>query len=477
MRFIAILFILASIQLKSQDLYLSGQLSAYAYKYTYKGDYPFDPYRYTAFTVSTNQYVGVGYSFYQKHFIEVGISKVSYRYHFPDTKGVIYRAPSNCVCVTGPAYSTFPEDYKSATNFTFNYKLGILNPRHLNDRKSFQIFLVGGLSLQFNPKKDNSMFESSSEAYTSPNGYLVNFEYNRSDKMNVLLNAGIQVEKRILLKNLYLTAGFTEQFGMFKQMTTNTTYQTKGITFEGQRNSYGAGRYFSFGIRYYINKDKLIEKGLDSVPIDKGFFYTGFEFGTYRNKQTHSGSTSYRYGNNTIDKEDGRVGGVIIGYRKEKYNYEVGFYLRPDNMGYTVEKGPYFNSINYTSYPYLYIPLRFKLSVLSLTSKSKILEVMPSIGLTSNISLPQEVRLDEITYHSPDQVFTQRKFALGGEIGAELIWNFGKFRLNGFGRYMQGFQNTRKVSFSGIINNKAVSGEVQSASTGWWNGLGMSYRF
>src|SRR6478609_3438240 len=120
------LFTLIAFSLSAQDVYLTGHLSAYSYKYKYQGEFPFDHYKYSAYSASTNRYIGAGYSFEQKHIVEFGVSLVGYRYHYPNSRGLVVPTPPGCACIPGPGYSTFSDDYKNATNLNFTYKFGIL---------------------------------------------------------------------------------------------------------------------------------------------------------------------------------------------------------------------------------------------------------------------------------------------------------------------------------------------------------------
>ncbi len=458
-----------------QNLYFSGNLSAYSYKYNYEGDYPFKHTTYTDYSPSTNSQLGIGYSFNQQHFVEFGISKIGLRYASIDAPQVV--APRGCICIVGQAFDMVTDDYKSVTNFNFSYKYGVFMPRHYNQQRSFQLFGLLGLTIQNNPPRADVLFKP----LAPPIAGEAHYTYDRTDQAKVVLRLGIEFEKRVV-NNFYFWGGFTQYIGFSPQMTTYINYEEmNGTVHEGLRYTSGSGRNISVGLRYYVPLKKIVSKGLDSTSVKKGYLYAGFDFGRYKNRQVNHSDNVYTYPDKVPQKfqrEDRRFQGAFLGYRRNKNFYEFGFYVMPDNIGYTFEER-YFSTINYTSMSYLYVPLRYKYSVVSVNSLRQAFELIPSIALSTSYYLPYTVRSDVIRdgINPPTETFKHNSFLIGTEVGAELAWNIGRITIAGYGRYFVAFRQSRQVDYQTVINNKQISGSITSVSSGFWNGISVRYLF
>jgi len=460
----------------AQDFYVNGNLSAYSYGYKYKDDYPLEKPSYTDYSPSTNQSVGFGLVFFQKNYFEFSVSKIAYRYHYPTAFS--YPKPSTtagCLCLSASGFSYFENDNKSSTNLNLTYKYGILWPRHFNVRRNFQVFGVVGITAQVNPKIEAGVFDNVGDQILY-NGDTISFKYSRTDKVLPVVSFGLEAEKA-LLKNLYLWGSFRQYIGFSAQMRTSSFYTKNGVLNEGMNYGDGTARSFSLGLRYYIPSSKLVEKGLTSSNIQKGFFYAGLDFGSFKNKQETVEGKAFTYVNFKLERENSRFNGIIVGYRQAHKFYEFGLYVLPDNIGYMVESGLNSNSINYTSQSYLYMPVRYKYGFMPFASAKSSLEIIPSVGISTSFYLPPEFRSNEIAYLSPDQTFKKRAFVFGTEVGTELAWYFGRFSLVGYIRYLYSPQNARQVEFSGVVNNKQVWGTLVSNHTGFSSGIGMRYLF
>lgn len=459
-----IFFYFVILSAAGQRIYLSGNLSAYSYGHQYKGQFPFQE-SYTTPKPGTNNQLGLGISFYDQHFAELSVSKIDYWFHTP-------------------LFYTTVDDRK-ALNFNFTYKYGLLRSRHFNKKRNFQFSVLSGFSIQHNPKKTLDFGMQSASVVINDDSISLSFDRTQNSKL--LLRFGVEFEKKIFI-DFYLHGSVVQYVGFTPQMTTYSQLYHKGAyESEGRQIANGTGRNFSLGVRYYINNKKLIARGLDSSRIGKGYWYLGFDIGTYRNEQSHYGSNTFPYtlvvtskniltGASIKKGADQNFQGLFFGYRRKNNFYEFGFYIRPDNIGYTFEPGPSHTSINYTSQSYLYLPVRFKQSLFSYKKASRVLEFVPSIGLASNIHLPNSVRSDEITFNSPQQSFSQKSFLLTGELGAELHWNYGRFSAVAYTRLLIGFQNSRRVEFTKTVNVIQTEGSSTSNPTGLWNGFNLKFR-
>ena len=472
---IYLLIILQSpVILIGQRLYFSGNLSAYSYKYRYEGDYPFKRTTYTDYSPSTNSQLGIGYSFNDQHSVEFGVSKIGIRYHYIVP---IFAIPNCIYCIVGPGFEYIAEDYKSVTNFNFSYKYGVFMPRHYDQQRSFQLFGLLGVTIQNNPPRADVLFKP----LEPPIPGEAHYTHDRTDQTKVVIRLGIEFEKR-LKNNFYFWGGFTQYIGFSPQMTTYINYQEKGgVPHEGLRYTTGSGRNISVGFRYYVPLKKILSKGLDSTSVKKGYLYAGFDFGRFHNKQINHSDNIFTYPDQVpqkFQKEDRRFQGAFLGYRKNKNFYEFGFYVMPDNIGYTFEER-YFSSTNYTSMSYMYMPLRYKYSVVSVNSTRQAIELITSIGLSVSHYLPYTFRSDVIRSgpNPPTETFKHNSFLVGTEVGAELAWNIGRITIAGYGRYMFSFRQSRQVDFETVIDNKQISGYITSKSSGSWNGISVRYLF
>lgn len=397
----------------------------YSYGYQFQNMEPFlrtdNLKKFTPFSVGPfySIHAGVGYN---RHRLDMQFGIFQYRWH--DFKNRLNYSGG----LSWVGYPYVHNNHK-ALNIGIQYRYDLYVFRI--SRTVIRLFPIAGVSLQKSLQPNSSL--SSQYTYNSKN---ISVAYSHSDSPLLLAQLGAETEVKIL-KGLSFFINYNYYQGFANQRTSRFQFKDTNSTQEGYQKTNGSGQYLSIGLRAYPLdlEQNRVKWDSSHVESNKNSFYINSSYGGFWNQWTTTNDAIKAPDNGKRNKLNRAAGELSVGYRYNKNFFETGYSGVNSHYIYN-----YNNNVGKRGEQYAWIPVRYKRVVASAFRNH--LEMIPSVavGLFIHEGLSEAsfdpVNKNQLTGYNQNL----NRFVGGIEGGFETIWNYRKWGIGIYSRYLYGFQ-------------------------------------